>query len=109
MVNTGDFNSAKAELTALKSLHEVLLGQKEMYKANLVDIQIKTAESWLYFKAEKNFKKAIELMTTAASMEDATEKDPVTPGEVIPARELLGDMFLQMNEPLQALEAYEAD
>ncbi len=109
MANTGDFNSARAELLALKSLREILLGQKEKYKANLVDIQIKTGESWLYLKADKDYKKAIELMTVAASMEDATEKDSVTPGEVIPARELLGDMFLQINEPAKALEAYEAD
>ena len=37
------------------------------------------------------------------------KKSPVTPGEVIPARELLGDMLLQMNKPDKALEAYEAD
>jgi tetratricopeptide (TPR) repeat protein len=42
-------------------------------------------------------------------MEDKTEKHPVTPGAVIPARELLGDMLLQMNEPAKALEAYAAD
>ena len=42
-------------------------------------------------------------------MEDATEKDPVTPGEVIPARELLGDMYLEMGQFAKALEAYEAD
>jgi tetratricopeptide (TPR) repeat protein len=48
-------------------------------------------------------------MTEAADMEDATAKHPVTPGEIIPARELLGDMYLEMNQPAKALEAYEAD
>ncbi len=52
---------------------------------------------------------ALMLMNTAADMEDKTEKHPVTPGEVIPARELLGDMLLQMNNPGKALEAYEAN
>ena len=42
-------------------------------------------------------------------MEDKTEKSPVTPGEVIPAEELLADMLLQSNKPAAALEAYEAD
>ena len=42
-------------------------------------------------------------------MEDATEKSPVTPGEVIPARELLGDMYLQMGNYAKALEAYQED
>jgi tetratricopeptide (TPR) repeat protein len=52
---------------------------------------------------------AFTLMQLAADMEDKTEKHPVTPGEVIPARELLGDMLLQLNMPMEALEAYEAD
>jgi len=45
----------------------------------------------------------------AAEMEDKTEKHPVTPCEVIPARELLGDMLLEMNKPDQALIVYETD
>jgi tetratricopeptide (TPR) repeat protein len=48
-------------------------------------------------------------MKLAADMEDKTEKHPVTPSEVIPARELLADLLLQMNKPDQALEAYEAN
>jgi tetratricopeptide (TPR) repeat protein len=46
-------------------------------------------------------------MNLAADMEDKTEKHPVTPGEVIPARELLGNMLLQMNKLGEALDAYE--
>jgi tetratricopeptide (TPR) repeat protein len=48
-------------------------------------------------------------MNDAANMEDNIQKHPVTPGEVLPARELLGDMLLEMNKPEKALEAYEAD
>ena len=48
-------------------------------------------------------------MTEAANMEEATAKHPVTPGEVLPARELLGDMYLQLTQPAKALEAYEMD
>src|SRR5258708_29666037 len=48
-------------------------------------------------------------MLHAADKEDETEKDPVTAGEVIPARELLGDMYLDIGQPARALEAYEAD
>ena len=85
-----------------------LIGQKDLYKANQVQIQIKTSEAWILFKKGKN-DDAIKLMIEAADMEDATEKHPVTPGEVIPARELLGDMLFEMNKPAAALEAYEAD
>jgi tetratricopeptide (TPR) repeat protein len=48
-------------------------------------------------------------MTTAADIEDKTQKHPVTPCEVLPARELLADMLLEMNQPEKALVAYEAD
>lgn len=48
-------------------------------------------------------------MTEAADMEDATEKHPITPGEVIPARELLGDLYMEIGEFTKALEAYETD
>ena len=48
-------------------------------------------------------------MRAAADMEDAMEKHPVTPGAVIPARELLGELLLAMNKPSLALEAFELD
>jgi tetratricopeptide (TPR) repeat protein len=69
---------------------------------------MKTSEAWILFKEGRNHE-ALALMNTAADMEDKTEKSPVTPGEVIPAKELLGDMLLLMNQPNKALEAYEAD
>ena len=47
---------------------------------------------------------ALQVMKIAAEMEDKTEKSPVTPGEVIPARELLGDMLLAVHKPLEARE-----
>ena len=46
-------------------------------------------------------------MKEAANMEDSTQKHGVTPSEVLPARELLGDMYLLLNKPSKALEAYE--
>jgi tetratricopeptide (TPR) repeat protein len=48
-------------------------------------------------------------MKEAADMEDGTEKHPVTPGEVIPARESYGEILLEMNKPALALENFELD
>lgn len=107
-VHIGNVNSAKEELRELNRIHDTLTNQKDTYKANQLAIQIKTAEAWLRMKEGKK-NEAIALMQLAADMEDKTEKHPVTPGEVIPARELLGDMLLQMNKPKEALEAYESD
>jgi tetratricopeptide (TPR) repeat protein len=107
-VHTGDLNSAKSELKELNRIHDWLLQQGNSYEANQVQIQIKASEAWMRFK-EGNNGEALMLMNLAADMEDRTEKHPVTPGEVLPARELLGDMLLQMNKPGKALEAYEAN
>jgi tetratricopeptide (TPR) repeat protein len=107
-VHTNDLLSAGHELKILNRLHDTLVNQKDIYKANQVAIQIKTSEAWISMKQGKN-KEALTLMKIAAQMEDKTEKHPVTPGEVIPAMELLGDMLMYMNKPGEALEAYEAD
>ena len=69
-------------------------------------VQIKSAEAWITFR-EGNKQKALELMNEAAILEDGTEKHPVTPGEVLPARELLGEMLLEMKDPGAALQAFE--
>ena len=107
-VHTNNLNSAKDELKVLNRIHDTLINQKDAYKANQVAIQIKTSEAWIRMKEGKN-SEALTLMQFAADMEDKTEKHPVTPCEVIPARELLGDMLLHLNMPMKALEAYEAD
>ncbi len=107
-VHIGKMDSARAEWKKLNMLHESLLKDKEQYQANQVEIQIRAGEAWIEYK-EGNNRKALELMNSAADMEDATEKHPVTPGEVIPARELLADMLFEMDETKKALEAYKVD
>lgn len=107
-IHTNKPDSAQNELAILNQLRNDLLAKKESYKANQVDIQIKAIEGWILLK-QGNQTAAIEKMTLSADMEDKTEKHPVTPGEVLPARELLGDMYLEIKDSEQALEAYQAD
>jgi tetratricopeptide (TPR) repeat protein len=107
-VHTKNIAAAKDGLKALQDSHDALVKAKENYKANFLAIQIKASEAWIKF-AEGNATAAVPLMTEAADLEDQTEKHPVSPGEIVPARELLGDLFMAMNEPAKALEAYEAD
>jgi hypothetical protein len=106
-IHTNKVDSAKNELAVMNQLRNDLLAKKETYKANQVDIQIKAIEGWILLK-QGNKAAALERMTLAADMEDKTEKHPVTPGEVLPARELLGDMYLEIKDSEQALEAYQA-
>jgi tetratricopeptide (TPR) repeat protein len=81
---------------------------KKTYEANQVQIQIRAIEGWIAFE-KGNRENGLTRMAEAAAMEEATEKHPVTPGEVIPARELYGDMLMEAGQFEKALEAYEMD
>jgi tetratricopeptide (TPR) repeat protein len=107
-VHTGNKDVQRFELDKLRRLHDLLLKQKDDYKAGQIEIQIKTAEAWMQFKEGKK-DEALAQMNLAATMEDKIGKHPVTPGEVIPAREMLGDLLMEMNKWDKALEAYEAN
>ena len=106
-LHSGQTANAKNEFEELQIIHETLAKEKENYKANLVLIQLKASEAWIRLNQGQQAQ-AIRLMTEAADMEDATAKHPVTPGEIIPARELLGDLFFKIHDFDNALEAYEA-
>ncbi len=107
-IHTHQLKAARVELEQLQSIYIKLTEGNEAYKANLVLIQIKASKGWIELaQGQKN--QAIKLMTEAAKMEDATSKHPVTPGEIIPTRELLGDMYLEIGDFTNALLAYEAD
>jgi tetratricopeptide (TPR) repeat protein len=105
-VHLNKINKAEKELDTLKTLHQTLSVQKnKAMEAAQVDVQIKTSEAWIELK-KGNKLKAKELMIAAADKEDGMEKHSVTPGAVLPARELLGEMLLELNEPVLALEAF---
>lgn len=104
----GDISKAENEIAILELLHENLIKADNQYQANQVMIQLKTSKAWLNFAQGKN-DEAISLMSEAANMEDNTAKHPVTPCEIIPARELLGDLLLALNKPAEALKVYEID
>ncbi|MFO7526671.1 MAG: hypothetical protein R6W68_14560 [Ignavibacteriaceae bacterium] len=80
--------------------------QTYQYWITQIEIQ-KTAVNALELYAKKENEKSIEMMKIAADLEDATEKNPVTPGHLLPVREMLGDLLMEMNRPEEALAAYE--
>ena len=108
-VNTNDFNTVEEKIEILKKLHQNLIAQNDKTKAiqiKLVEIQIKTSQAWLSFR-KNDLKGSLTLMQEAVEIERHTSKHPVTPGDVLPAIEMLGNMFLELNEPEKALVAYE--
>ncbi|SHN33726.1 tetratricopeptide repeat protein [Chitinophaga sp. CF418] len=97
---------AHAEFIILNQLHDTLVQKQDVYKANQVLVQVKASAAWMLFKEGKN-EEALQRMNEAVAIEDITPKPPVTPGEVGPAIELLGDLLMAMNKPAEALNAYE--
>ena len=107
--NTNDFKTVKEKIEILKNLHQNLIAQNDKTKAipiKLVEIQIITVQAWLNFR-QNNLKGGLELMQKAVEIERKTSKHPVTPGDVLPAIELLGDMLLELDKPAEALLVYE--
>lgn len=107
-VEINKIENAKTELQEMEAIHSSLSEVDERYKANLVMIQVNASKGWIAL-AEGDRKLALQFMTKAADMEDATAKHPVTPGEVIPARELLGDMYMKIGDYKNAAMTYKVN
>ena len=102
---SGNLQSASQAISNLTDMEEKT-AETSKYWAKQVEIQRISAMAWLtYLEGEKE--KALNLMRQSARLEATTEKHPVTPGEILPSRELLGDMLLDMGRYTEALAEYE--
>jgi tetratricopeptide (TPR) repeat protein len=104
--HTGDFAAAQAEIGKLQAARDALIKAKNTYWAGQVDVEVRSASAVLA-QAQGRSDEALTLMRSAADLEDASDKHPVTPGSIVPARELLGDLLLGANQPAPALVEYE--
>jgi hypothetical protein len=104
---SGNPEAAKADVARLVESRDKLREAKDAYWADQVDIQRQVASAWV-LHAEGKYDDALAAMKAAAEAEDKTEKSPVTPGPLAPARELYGDMLLERGMAKEALAAYQA-
>jgi hypothetical protein len=104
---SGDVAAARAALARLDGLRGRQAATNETYWTEQIDIQRQAAAAWIAF-AEGRRADALEKMGAAAGAEDRTEKAAVTPGPLVPAREQLGEMLLESQDPRAALAAFEA-
>jgi tetratricopeptide (TPR) repeat protein len=104
---SGNLDAAKNDIAKLGDLREQLRQAKDEYWSEQVDIQWQIATAWLLY-AEDKHDDALAAMSAAADAEDKTEKSVVTPGAIVPARELYGVMLLEHGKPAEALAAFEA-
>jgi len=109
---SGDTDAAKKDLNLLQELRANLIkanseGTWQEYWVSKIENDHQVVTAWIAYKHGRR-DEALRMLRAAADHEDATEWDPVMPGHIISARQSLGEMLLDANDPAQALQAFEA-
>jgi tetratricopeptide (TPR) repeat protein len=106
-VHIGDTASARQGVEKLAEIRQALAEVKGDYDwGKQVEIKRQVASAWLAY-SEGEHEQSLRLMRAAAELDDATEKHPVTPGTLLPAREQLGELLLELKQPAAALQEFE--
>jgi hypothetical protein len=100
-------HDADGDIAKIEECRQKLQAAGNSYWAVQVDVLDKEARAW-QLAASAHPEESVLLLTQAADEEDAVDKSPATPGPIVPAREQLGDLLLQLHRPKQALSAYQA-
>ena len=102
----GDAATAKAEVEKITEKRDALRAAKNDYWATEVEVMRLSAAGWAAL-ADNKGDEALNLVRQAADLEDKNDKHPVTPGRILPAREQLGDVLMELKRPKDALAEYE--
>ncbi|HEX4824339.1 MAG TPA: hypothetical protein VFV19_08495 [Candidatus Polarisedimenticolaceae bacterium] len=105
-VRTKDLDGARRALTRMQELHDASTDPAAAYFRRQLELQQLAVKGWLAW-GEGRTDEAIAFLRYAADEEDALGKHPVSPGAILPVRELLGDLYLEIDRPVDALVAYE--
>src|SRR5213593_949257 len=104
---SGDAVAAEKDVQELARVRDTLKAAKNEYWATEVEVSRLGAAAWTALALGKR-EEALGLMHSAADIEDKNEKHIVTPARIVPARELLGEMLLELKRPADALKEFEA-
>jgi tetratricopeptide (TPR) repeat protein len=104
---TGNVAAAEKDVERLAALRDALTQAKNTYWADQVEVQRRAAAAFVA-RAQGNTNEALTLLRSAADLEGTMDKHPVTPAAVVPTRELLGDLLLDLNRPADALKEFES-
>jgi hypothetical protein len=107
LARSGKPAAAAEDVQKLAVLRDTLTKANDAYWSGQVDIQRRIALAWIAL-AEGRQDEALTMLREAADVEDATDKAAVTPGPIKPARELLGEMLMELKRPGDALKEFEA-
>jgi hypothetical protein len=96
-----------ADITQLQACLDALRASRNTYWATQVEAMLKEAQAWRFAESGDSGA-AVASLRSAAEEEEAVEKLPITPGPVVPAREQLGELLLNLNRPAEALHEFKA-
>jgi tetratricopeptide (TPR) repeat protein len=102
-----DFAGARRSIDRLGQLRDAVTNPRFEYFRKHIDVQIRAASGWLAM-SEGGREEGLRRLREAADLEDALGKHPVSPGSVLPVRELLGQALMDADRPDEALAAFEA-
>ncbi len=102
----GHAKEAREEAETLRQIEERLRTSGNAYWASQVHIMTGEVLGWSA-QAEGRPEVATATLRSAADDEDGIEKLPATPGPIVPAREQLGELFLEQGDFAAAGKAFE--
>src|SRR6266496_833205 len=104
---TGDLVGARKAIARMQQLRDATKDPKFDYFKNHLDLQMQAASAWvMYGEGKKD--EAIEIFRRTANEEDVLGKHPVSPGALVPIREQLGSLLLELGRPKDAQREFEA-
>lgn len=107
LARSGRAAEAEKDVEQLRQIEGQLRTSGKDYWATQTSILLREVAAWSA-QAEHRSEEAVAMMRQVADDEDAVEKLPVTPGPIVPAREQLGDLLLEQNQPGLALKEFQA-
>src|SRR5437762_1543579 len=106
--HTGDLDGAQKAIERMRQLRDATTDAKFDYFKNHLELQIKTASAWVaYGRGKKD--EAVEALRKTADAEDLLGKHPVSPGALVPVREQLGGLLLELGQAKEAQREFEAE
>jgi tetratricopeptide (TPR) repeat protein len=103
---SGDLPRAEAERDRIKTAVATLREEGDDYWAYMTEALASAVNAWILYE-RGDTERALALMRKAADLEDSMDKHPITPGEVLPVRELYGELLLREGRMKEARIAFE--
>ncbi len=104
---SGDLDGARTAMARMRQLGDATTEAKFDFFRMHLELQLQAATAWVAF-GEGRKEQALDLLIRTAKAEDDLGKHPVSPGALVPVREQLGDLLLELGRPHEAFAAFEA-